>query len=416
MLLMKKMLWVILMMSTGTSFTSPLFPLYQEHYRLSSLQITVLFAVYAVALLPTLFIVGSRGSSWGLKRVLRISILLSILASILFMASHQAWLVYAARMLVGIAYGSFTGTAVAFLLKQTPKEKSGKAILLSGMAVSVGFGLGPALAGLIIEYLHLMPLRAPFWVLTVLLLSAWAGLETLRDEDYQAHKERQQAASVPISLRVSADIKPHFLSFSALPVFTLFTLNGIVLSLIPSFVKNVIHTSNLAVSGLLILLLMGGGTMMQMLPWFKHPVVRLRIGITLLAFGAWLVVLSGTLESISLMWAGVLVQALGSGWTFQISLRLAGELPHVSERSRVITTYYFSGYIGFIVPIVGVGLLSFLFNLYMSLIVLNVLATLIVLYMLGYSVKFARYYAERNEKQAQVEGFPAKVSSQVLRP
>lgn len=411
---MKKMLWVIFMMSTGTSFTSPLFPLYQEHYRLSSLQITVLFAVYAVFLLPTLLIVGSRGSSWGLKRVLRTSILLSILATLLFMASQQAWLVYAARMLVGIAYGSFTGTAVAFLLKQTPKEKSGKAILLSGMAVSVGFGLGPALAGLIIEYLHLMPLRAPFWLLTVLLLSAWVGLEKLQDEDFQARKERRPAASALISLGVSTDIKPHFWSFSALPVFTLFTLNGIVLSLIPSFVKNVIHTSNLAVSGLLILLLMGGGTMMQMLPWFKQPVVRLRIGIALLACGAWLVVLSGTSESISLMWIGVLVQALGSGWTFQVSLRLAGELPNESERPKVITTYYFAGYIGFIVPIVGVGLLSLLLDLYVSLIVLNVLASLAVLYMLGYSVGFARYYASRNGTQAQAEGLPSKAGSQAL--
>jgi predicted MFS family arabinose efflux permease len=411
---MKKMLWVIFMMSTGTSFTSPLFPLYQEQYRLSSLQITILFAVYAVFLLPPLLIVGSRGNGWGLKRVLRISILLSILATLLFMASQQAWLVYGARMLEGIAYGSFTGTAVAFLLKQTSKEKAGKAILLSGMAVSVGFGLGPALAGLIIEYLHLMPLRAPFWLLTVLLLSAWVGLETLQDEDFQALKERRREASASISLGVSNDIKPHFWSFSALPIFTLFTLNGTVLSLIPSFVKNVIHTSNLAVSGLLILLLMGGGTMMQMLPWFKQPVVRLRIGIALLACGAWLVVLSGTSGSISLMWIGVLVQALGSGWTFQISLRLAGELPNASERPKVITTFYFAGYIGFIVPIVGVGLLSYLFDLYVSLTVLNVLASLVVLYMLGYSVRFARYYAARNETQAQAVGLPSKTVSQAL--
>lgn len=411
---MKKMLWVIFMMSTGTSFTSPLFPLYQEQYRLSSLQISILFAMYAIFLLPSLLIVSSRGSNWGLKRVLRISILLSILATLLFMASQQAWLVYGARLLEGIAYGTFTGTAVAFLLKQTSKEKSGKAILLSGMAVSFGFGLGPALAGLIIEYLHLMPLRAPFWLLTVLLLSAGISLETLQDEDFQARKERRRSAQASISLGVSNDIKPHFWSFSALPVFTLFTLNGTVLSLIPSFVKNVIHTSNLAVSGLLILLLMGGGTMMQMLPLFKQPVVRLRIGIALLACGAWLVVLSGKSESMSLMWIGVLVQALGSGWTFQMSLRLAGELPNASERPKVISTYYFAGYIGFIVPIVGVGLLSHLFDLYVSLIVLNVLASLLVLYMLGYSVRFARYYATRNRNQTLAEGLPSKGGSQAL--
>ncbi|MCM3731222.1 hypothetical protein M3196_06055 [Fictibacillus nanhaiensis] len=114
------------------------------------------------------------------------------------------------------------------------------------------------------------------------------------------------------------------------------------------------------------------------------------------------------------MWIGVLVQALGSGWTFQISLRLAGELPNASERPKVITTFYFAGYIGFIVPIVGVGLLSYLFDLYVSLIILNILASLVVLYMLGYSVRFARYYAARNGTQAQAEGLLSEASSQAL--
>ncbi|GIP28853.1 MFS transporter [Paenibacillus sp. J23TS9] len=395
---MKRMLWVILMMSVGATFTSPLFPLYQEHYQLSSLQITILFAVYALFLLPSLLIVGSRGSRWGLKRVLRISIWISIAATILFMGSQQAWLVYAARILEGIAYGTFTGTAVAFLLQQSPKGQAKKAITLSGITVSVGFGLGPALTGLVIQYVHVMPLRVPFWFLTLLLVSAWAALETLKDHDFEAQKSRDETAPAPISLGVPADIRRHFWSFSALPIFTLFTLNGIILSLIPSFVKSVIHTTNLSVSGLLILLLLGGGALMQLLPWVKYPVTRLRIGIVLLAIGAWLVVFSGSTGSIILLWIGVLVQAIGSGWTFQISLQLAGELPNPEERPKVITSFYLAGYSGFIVPIVGTGILTYFFDLHVSLIVLNILASLLVLYMLAYSVRFARYYSARKSQ------------------
>jgi hypothetical protein len=91
---------------------------------------------------------------------------------------------------------------------------------------------------------------------------------------------------------------------------------------------------------------------------------------------------------------------------------LAGELPNASERPKVITTFYFAGYIEFIVPIMGVGLLRYLFDLYVSLIVLNVLTSLVVLYMLWYSVRFARYYAARNGTQAQAEGLPSKAGSQ----
>ena len=49
-----------------------------------------------------------------------------------------------------------------------------------------------------------------------------------------------------------------------------------------------------------------------------------------------------------------------------------------------------------------------------GLIVLNVLASLVVLYILGYSVRFARYYATRNGTQAQAEGLTSKVGSQAL--
>jgi MFS family permease len=408
---MKRMLWIILMMSIGATFTSPLFPLYQERYHLSSLQITILFAVYALFLLPSLLVSGSRGSGWGLKRVLRISIWISILATLVFMGSQQAWLVYAARILEGIAYGTFTGTAVAFLLKQTPGDKIPLAITLSGITVSVGFGLGPALTGLVIQYLHLMPLRVPFWLLTALLVTAWMALETLKDADFLAQKGKPKAAPAPISLGVPSEISPHFWSFSALPIFTLFTLNGIILSLIPSFVKSVLHSSNLSVSGLLILLLLGGGALLQLLPLASEPVTRLRLGIALLSIGAWLVVFSGSTGSIVLLWIGVLVQALGSGWTFQISLRLAGELPHAEARSKVITTFYLAGYAGFIVPVVGTGVLTYFFDLHVSLVVLNTLASLLVLYVLGYSVRFRRYYAARKQEEIRLAHSKAKLAA-----
>ncbi|MEH7076526.1 MFS transporter [Neobacillus drentensis] len=148
---MKKMLWVVLMMSCGATFISSLFPLYSEYYQLSSLEITILFAVYAAILLPTLFVVGAKGNAWGLKRVLRWSIYLSIVSTLLFLVSFSVWILYTARLLEGIAYGAFTGTASAFLIKQTSQKKVSTAVKLSGAMVNLGFGLGPAISGLIVH-------------------------------------------------------------------------------------------------------------------------------------------------------------------------------------------------------------------------------------------------------------------------
>lgn len=385
---MKRMLFILLAMSIGATFVSPLFPIYSEHYGLSSLEVTALFAIYAVFLLPTLMITGSKGHVWGLKRTIRISLALSILATIIFVVSNQAWLLYTARLVEGIAYGAFTGTASAFLLSNSAKDKLGTALKASGIAVSVGFGLGPALTGLLIQYLPFKPLQIPFWVLSVVLLIAWAVLETLPSDKPQLEKASQSR----ISLGVPKDIQKPFWSFVAPSIFIVFTLNGIVLSLIPSFAKNVIHTTNLSVSGLLILLLLGGGAMTQLLPWPSNPVTRLRIGIILQITGAWVIVISGEQSNLLLLWLGILFQTFGSAWMFQASLHLAGALSSPQTRSKIISTYYFAAYTGFVVPSLGVGILTLFVSLNTSLVILDTAVTLLVVYVVIYSVPFRSFY------------------------
>ncbi|MZQ84107.1 MFS transporter [Paenibacillus sp. 5J-6] len=385
---MKRMLWIVLIMSCGATFISSLFPVYGKHYQMSSLEITILFAVYAVILLPTLLIVGAKGNSWGLKRVLRISIWISIVSTLLFLVSQNVWMLYLARILEGIAYGAFTGTATAFLLKQTSSNKISTAIKFSGVIVNLGFGMGPAISGLVVQYVGVQPLRMPFWFLLVMLAISLVLLELLPKLE-----DSQKPPKAKISLGIPDNIRSHFFSFIGLPAFTFFMLGGIVLSLIPSFVKNVIHSSNLSLAGLLMLMLLGVGGLMQFFPWVQNPVTRMRIGIIFLAAGPWIIVFSGQKESIFLLWVGMLIQGIGAGWSFQAALRFAGQLPKPEERPRVISAFYLCAYAGFIIPPIGVGVLTQFFSLNFSLVVLNSVAALIVIYVLIYSVKFKRYYS-----------------------
>ncbi|MBN3546046.1 MFS transporter [Fictibacillus barbaricus] len=387
---MKRMLWVILMMSCGATFISSLFPVYSQYYELNSFQITVLFAIYAVFLIPSLLIVSARGNYWGVKRVVRYSIWISIVSTLIFLVSFDVWMLYAARILEGIAYGAFTGTAVAFLIKNTPPEKISTAIKLSGITVLIGFGLGPAIAGLIVEYVHFLPLRLPYWVLLFMLFSSLVFLEMLpKHEDPQA----QKPAKTKITLGVPSNIRSHFWSFIGLPIFTVFTFGGIVFSLIPSFTKNIIQTANLSISGLLILLLLGGGALWQFFPWPRNPVTRIRIGILLLAFGSWVIVFSGQTANLFLLWAGIFIQGIGAGWTFQVSLRFASQLPKPEERPGAISAFYLSAYSGFIFPVVGVGVLTQFVNLNLSLILINLFLAIFIVYILMYSIKFNDYYS-----------------------
>jgi dipeptide/tripeptide permease len=153
-------------------------------------------------------------------------------------------------------------------------------------------------------------------------------------------------------------------------------------------VKNVIQTSNLFISGLIFLILLGGGAFAQFIPRPSQPVTRIRWGILLLVIGSWLIVISGFTASLPLLWISIFIQALGGGWTFQNALFFAGQLPEPEAKPRVISAFWMCAYIGFIVPPVFVGALTQIFNLNISLIVLNLFSTLIVVYVLLYSVRF----------------------------
>ncbi|WP_241746664.1 hypothetical protein [Cytobacillus firmus] len=134
--------------------------------------------------------------------------------------------------------------------------------------------------------------------------------------------------------------------------------------------------------------------MAQFIPWPSYPLTHMRFGILLLAIGSWVIVSSGLISSLPLLWAGIFIQVIGGGWTFQMALRLAGQLPEPNERPRVISVFYLCAYSGFIVPVIGVGALTQFFSLNHSLIVLNLFAAFIDIYVLLYSFSFNRTYSD----------------------
>lgn len=381
---MKKMLWVIFIMAIGTTFPTPIFPLFQEQYNLSNLGITSLFAIYAVFLIPFLLIAGPLSNNYGLKRINMIGVIISLVSIILFLIGTSSWHLYFSRILEGIGFGLFMGTATTLLLKQVSIEMAPKTLTLSSIGVMFGFGMGPAISGLAIQYIHFQQLRLPFLVLILLLISALVSLIAVHDQQVRPYKKEK----IKINMSVPKNIRFIFWSFIASTGFIVFSLNGIIISLIPTYVKSVLGTDNLSISGLLILLLLGGGGFSQQIPLFQSLIIRIRVGISLQLIGAWIMIISGSTESISLLCIGIFIQAIGGGWSFQASLQLAGVVPHSEDRPKVISTYYSIAYAGFIVPIIGVGVLNSFFELTKSLTILNLIITFIVIFIIIVSFKF----------------------------
>src|ERR1700757_399428 len=67
-----------------TTVPTPLWSLYAQRDHFSSLTVTIVFAVYALAVALSLFLAGHLSDSYGRRRVLMPAIALQILAALVF--------------------------------------------------------------------------------------------------------------------------------------------------------------------------------------------------------------------------------------------------------------------------------------------------------------------------------------------
>src|SRR5882757_6523099 len=85
---------------------TPLYPLYQARDGLSSLTITVVFAVYALGVVVSLFTVGHISDWYGRRRLVVPAILLSMLSALIFLVWRDLPGLILARIIGGFGVGA----------------------------------------------------------------------------------------------------------------------------------------------------------------------------------------------------------------------------------------------------------------------------------------------------------------------
>ena len=87
----------------GTALPAPLYAIYQRQWHFSAGVLTLIFSVYAVAVLTTLLLAGQASDQAGRKPVMAAAIGFGAASTIVFIfASSPGWL-YPARILSGVS-------------------------------------------------------------------------------------------------------------------------------------------------------------------------------------------------------------------------------------------------------------------------------------------------------------------------
>ena len=239
--------WVVAFAFTTTmAFTTvpaPLWPLFAERDSLSSFMVTVVFAVYALAVALSLFLAGHLSDWYGRRRVLMPAIALEVLAGVVFVVLPSLPGLLLARALSGLGIGAVTATATAWLTELRGARDRHTQIVATSANLG-GLGLGALISGVLAQFAS-PPLRVPFVVFTVALCIAWVALlgatETRRAETPRP-RYRAQRISVPRASR------GRFFA-AALGAAIAFAVFGLLASLASTVLEGTFHQPSHALAG-----------------------------------------------------------------------------------------------------------------------------------------------------------------------
>jgi MFS family permease len=334
---------------------TPLYVLYQARDGFSDLMVTIVYAVYAVGVIGSLFLAGHLSDWMGRRRIFIPALAANVLSALIFIFDPSLTGLIVARVVSGISVGLTTATATSYLAElhatARPRASQGRAEVVATAANLGGIGFGPLVAGLLAQFAP-APLRVPFVVfgalLVVLMVAAAFSPETVRRPDARP-AYRPQRIAVPAHARGTFFAA----TFAAMASFAVY---GVFNSLVPSFLAGTLHEQSHAVAGAVAFAAFAAGALAQIAQRgvsnrdiLRRSVPTVVVGLGLLAGGMW----AGNLVMFVI---GGVITGAGAGMVFKGSLVAAASTAPAEARAEVLAGFFLGAYVGLSIPVVGLGI------------------------------------------------------------
>jgi MFS family permease len=343
----------------------------------SSGVLTLIFAIYAGALLPTLLLLGHISDEIGRRPVLLGGFGLAVLGAAIFLASRGLASLFVARAVQGVSTALVSGALIAALSELEPAHDLRKAAFLFSAANVAGAALGPIFSGLIAEY-GPSPTRLPFLACLTLMLpfaALFAVPETVAARGQATLRLR--APHVPRAIRVE------FL-LAAGASFTAWGATSLFLTLAPSYVATLLGLRNLAVGGGVVFLMLGTSAIAQTMLRGLRFRITMRAGLILLPIGLLGFVLAVPLRSVALLVAATIITGAGQGLAFMGGMALMNKIAPAEQRAEVASAFYIVSYLGVSIPAIGIGFGAELVGLFAAVSIFAVFVGVVALTLAAY--------------------------------
>ncbi|MCM3884573.1 MFS transporter [Frankia sp. R82] len=336
----------------SSAVPTPLYAVYQAHWGFSPITLTIVFAVYALAVLGSLLVVGGLSDHLGRRPVLLAACAVQILALAVFVRADGVGELVAARIGQGLATGTAMGALGAALLDLHHTRGT----LLNAAGSFAGIALGALGSALCVALLP-APTRLVYLILLAVVAAQAAGVLAMTET----------SPRVPGAL---ASLRPHLslpgpvrrvLPAAGPCLVATWALSGFYFSLGPALARSVAGAGAatgrhaIVLGGLAVLALAGTAALTVVLARTAPAATMMLTGLVVLIVGVALTLLAVAAGSTAILFTGTVLAGAGIGAGVQGSLRVVLPLATAHERAGVLATVYVLCYLALGVPAVAAG-------------------------------------------------------------
>jgi hypothetical protein len=333
---------------------TPLYVIYQQRDHFSTVMITVVYAVYAIGVIASLFL-GGHVSDWvGRRRVLVPALAVNALSAVLFIAFPSLPGLIIARVVSGVSIGLTTGTATAYLA-ELHLGAGGAPTGLRPQVVATasnlgGIGVGPLSAGLLAQFVP-SPLVVPYVIFGGALV-VLAALIAFAPET--ASRPDPRPAWRPQRVAIPAHARGTFFAATGAAA-AAFAVYGVFNSLMPGFLAGTMHETSYAAAGAVAFSAFAAGAVAQIALGRAGIARTLTVAVPVLVAGLALFTLGMWLPSLPVFVIGGIATGAGGGLVFRGSLVAAASTAPPQSRAEVLAGFFLGAYIGLSVPVIALG-------------------------------------------------------------
>jgi MFS family permease len=339
---------IVVSLLAASSAPTPLYALYQAEWDFTPITTTVVFGVYALAVLAALLTLGRLSDHLGRRPVLLTAMAVQVVAMIIFATAAGVPELLAARVVQGLSTGGALGAIGAGML-DVDRARGATA---NAVAPGMGTATGSLVSGLLVRYLP-APTHLVYVALVAVFALQAAGVLLMPET---APRRPGALAALRPDIRLPDHVRPA-MRLATPVLFAVWSLAGLYGSLGPALVRTSLGSTSVVLGGLSLFVLAGTAAVSILLLRGLAARTVMLVGVTALIAGVAVTLVAVNASSPGWFFAGTAIAGVGFGSGFQGGIRIVIPAVAAEERAGVLSLLFVVSYLGMGVPAVIAGVL-----------------------------------------------------------